>query len=314
MPGRPLLDALRPPIVRLRLAPGVRALACAAIAAAAVAATPPALARSSSAPLTFHVRVLRFVDRSRTIRLPSGARIPRLLETVVRYPVSGGPYPLIVFAHGFTLTPGRYAALLRAWTTAGYVVAAPVFPLQNAAAPGGPVESDLVNEPKDISVVITRLLALNARAGGVLDGEIDPARIAVAGHSDGAVAALAVADDRRFRDSRIDAAIVMSGATLPGTGPFVRGSPPLLAVQGTADPINSPANTAALFARAGRPKFLLWLLGASHLPPYTDERPQLHIVERVTTAFLDRYLKGRRRAALDDVAKHPGLTRFTADP
>jgi Phosphodiester glycosidase len=47
---------------------------------------------------------------------------------------------------------------------------------------------------------------------------------------------------------------------------------------------------AARGARA-RPKFLLELLGAPHLPPYTDEQPQLGIVEHVTTAFLDRYLK-----------------------
>jgi len=92
----------------------------------------------------FDVRVFRFVDRTRTIRLPSGRRVPRTIETIVRYPKGGGPHPLVVFGHGYTLTPARYARLLRAWTLAGYVVAAPVFPLENANAPGGPDESDLV--------------------------------------------------------------------------------------------------------------------------------------------------------------------------
>ena len=86
------------------------------------------------------------------------------LTTVVRYPATRGPHPLIVFAHGFALTPATYSRLLRAWTQAGYVVAAPVFPLEDANAPGGPTESDLVNEPRDVSFVVTRLLALNARA------------------------------------------------------------------------------------------------------------------------------------------------------
>jgi fermentation-respiration switch protein FrsA (DUF1100 family) len=180
--------------------------------------------------------------------------------------------------------------------------------------PAVPKEADLVNEPRDISFVITRLLALNARPDGVLGGRIDPSQIAVAGHSDGAVTALAVAYDRRFRDPRLRAAIVMSGAALPGMGPFPPNGPPLLAVQGTADPINAPATTAGFFRRAHRPKFLLWLLGASHRAPYTVQEPQLEIVERTAVAFLDRYLRGRLRRALDEAAERPGLTRLTADP
>jgi len=284
-----------------------------AIAACALTVGLAAPVASSGAP-ALRVRVFRFVDRSRTIQLPDGRRVPRSLETVVRYPAAGGSYPLIVFGHGFTLTPASYDSLLRAWAEAGYVVAAPVFPLESANAPGGPTESDLVNQPQDMSVVISRLLDLNGRPNGVLGGKIDPSRVAVAGHSDGAETALGVAYDHRFRDPRIRAAIVLSGAAFPGMGPFPRSGPALLAVQGTADTTNVPANTAGYFALAQRPKFLLWLLGASHLPPYTDEEPQLGIVERATVAFLDHYLKGRPLRALSEAAQHPGLTRLTADP
>jgi pimeloyl-ACP methyl ester carboxylesterase len=262
----------------------------------------------------FGVRLFRFVDRSRTIRLPNGKRVPRSLETIVRYPATGGPDPLIVFGHGFALTPAPYNGLLRAWTRAGYVVAAPWFPLENRDAPGGPNESDLVNQPRDVTFLISRLLALNVRPSGVLEGRINPSQIAVAGHSDGGVTALAVAYDRRFRDRRIRAAIVLSGAPLSGMGQFPRRGPPLLAMQGTADRINSPETTASFFRLAQRPKFLLWLLGASHRSPYTDEEPQLGIVERATVAFLDHYLKGRPLRALDKAAQRPGLTRLTADP
>ena len=48
-----------------------------------------------------------------------------------------GPFPLVIFGHGFAVTPGPYASLLEAWARAGYVVAAPIFPLGNANAPGG---------------------------------------------------------------------------------------------------------------------------------------------------------------------------------
>jgi dienelactone hydrolase len=236
------------------------------------------------------------------------------LPTIVRYPASAGARPLIVFAHGYALMPATYTRLLRAWAQAGYVVAAPAFPREKADAPGGPDESDLVNEPRDVSFVIDRLLALNAHRKGVLGGRIDPARIAVAGHSDGAVTALAVTYGGPFRDTRVRLALVMSGAEPSGMGAFPRHGPPLLAVQGTADPINSPATTAAFFGLANRPKFLLWLLGASHLPPYTSQQPQLGIVERATVAYLDHYLKGRPLRAFETAARRPGLTRLTAEP
>ncbi len=69
-----------------------------------------------------------------------------------------GGFPQIVFGHGFAVTPATYYLLLRAWARAGYVVAAPVFPKENAQAPGGPDESDLVNQPRDMSFVITCML------------------------------------------------------------------------------------------------------------------------------------------------------------
>jgi dienelactone hydrolase len=274
------------------------ALAC-LLCAVATAPAPVAAAR-------FRVQVLRLVDRTRTIRLPDGRLTPRTLVTVVRYPTSGSRRPLIVFAHGFALTPGTYDRLLDAWARAGYVVAAPVFPLENANAPGGPSRADLVNEPRDLSFVVTRLLAVGPA--------VDRSRIAVAGQSDGGVAALAVAYDRRVRDRRVRAAVVLSGAPPAGMGSFPRRGPALLAVQGTADPYNAPATTAAYFQAAHRPKFLLWLLGASHRPPYTTEEPQLGIVERATIAFLDHYLKRRPLLAFDRAARQPGTTRLVADP
>ena len=240
---------------RLRMPSGAGWWGCAVVACViGLGAAPPLASPDSSGGPVIRVRVLRFVDRSRTIRLPDGRRVPRTLVTVVRYPAAGGPYPLIVFGHGYALTPARYARLLRAWTEAGYVVAAPVFPLGNANAPGGPNESDLVNQPQDMSVVIARMLVLNGRAKGVLGGKVDPSRIAVAGHSDGAETALAVAYDHRYRDRRIRAAIVLSGAALPGMGPFPRTGPPLLAVQGTADTTNCTGEYVGVLRAGAAPE------------------------------------------------------------
>jgi dienelactone hydrolase len=293
---------------------GTFAVSALVLAATALEALPVAASPSAGRPGGIDVRVFRFVDRTRTIGLPDGTRVDRTVATIVRYPSTGGPYPLVVFGHGFALTPANYATLLRAWTTAGYVVAAPVFPLGNANAPGGPNESDLVNQPADMRLVITRLLALDTRTGRVLHGRIDPRRIAVAGHSDGAVTALAVAYDSRYRDPRVGAAVILSGAEMSGMSAFPRNGPPLLAMQGTVDPTNAPGNTLAYYARAARPKFLVLLIGASHRPPYTTQEPQLRVVERVTIAFLDHYLKHAPLRPLVLAARNPGVSTLEADP
>jgi pimeloyl-ACP methyl ester carboxylesterase len=140
----------------------------------------------------------------------------------------------------------------------------------------------------------------------------------VAGQSDGGETALAVAYDHHFLDHRVRAAVILSGAQTPGDGrfEFPMPSPPLLATQGTADPVHPAGLTRAFFELAPRPKYLLTLFGASHLAPYTDEQPQLGVVERVSIAFLDRYLKSatgssRRMIAAGD---RPGIAILSTDP
>jgi dienelactone hydrolase len=297
----------------------------------------PRAARPSKAPpgrFAVGLRVLHLSDTTRTVMLPDGRTEPRRLLTYVRYPALGastatdipdapaasadGPFPLVVFGHGFDVTPSLYRLLLQNWARAGYVVAAPAFPRENADAPGGPDESDLPNQPADMSFVITEVLAASAAGSGALSGLVDPHRIAVTGQSDGGDAALAAAYDRRFRDRRIDAAVILSGAEIPSEGSFAfpAGGPPLLATQGTVDTINRPGETEAFFLAAHRPKYLLRLLGAGHLPPYSTEQPQLGIVERVTTAFLDGYLKHRRSALerLSSLGSVSGTSSLLAEP
>jgi dienelactone hydrolase len=271
---------------------------------------PPAARRATRpaskprGPFAVGLLVLRLVDRSRII---DGE--PRTLVTVARYPAVGapsatdvpnavpdraaGPFPLVVFAHGYRLAPYTYTRLLRTWAQAGFVVAAPFFPLTNADAPAVD-RSDLSNQPQDLRFVISRLLA---QPGAPLRGLIDGSRIALGGHSDGVDTALAVAYGNSS-DRRIRAALGFSGAEISAFTGF-RGAPrgmALLAVQGTADSVNSPSGTYSYFAEAPRPKYLLKLLGAEHTAPYQNEQPHVGIVARVSTAFLNRYLKGEASA------------------
>jgi dienelactone hydrolase len=270
----------------------------------------------TSSGRTIGLRVFHFLDRTRLARFRNGTSGPRRLTTYVRYPTTGrGPFPLVVFCHGFALLPSAYTRLLDAWTRAGYVVAAPVFPVENADAPGGPDEADLVNQPDDVSFVITQLLRVDHRRGSPLQGLIDPYQIGVAGHSDGGETAFAVAYERHYVDWRVRLAIVLSGAPLPPDSVVRRrSSPPLLASQGTADDINRPAVTRELFLNAARPKYMLTLLDAGHLPPYTDNRRQLAVVERVTLAFLSHYFKHTPLHQLLAAGDASRIARLTSRP
>lgn len=294
------------------------------------AATPGAIGAPHKDEFGVGEIYVRYVDRHRQVRLPGGRLVPRSVLTAIRYPAAvapgrvdvrgapavkvGGPFPLVVFGHGFAVTPSIYARLLRAWAAAGYVVAAPVFPLSNAHAPGGPNEADLVNQPGDMSLVITRILMASSTSHRILSHLID-AKIAVAGQSDGGSTALATAYNRNYADRRVRAAVILSGARIPGLGgyDFARFPRPLLAAQGTADMTNIPAATYHYYASAHHPKFLLSLFGAGHLPPYTTEQPQLGVVERVSTAFLDRYLKGEPNAGvrLRTAGNVPGVSTLS---
>jgi fermentation-respiration switch protein FrsA (DUF1100 family) len=261
--------------------------------------------------------VLRYVDTSRTITPPHTKREPRPVTTVFWYPPArdgNGPFPLIVFGHGFASRPSWYARLLRGWAAAGYVVAAPIFPLGNADAPGGPNEADIVNQPRDMSFVITRVLAASASGKGPFAGLIDPEKVAVAGQSDGAMTAFATADESPFRDLRVHAALVLSGAILGPRRYVVHDGVPLLAVQGTADRSNPQFYAHQLFRAVGRPKFLLLLRGAGHLRPYTVPGRTFDTVEHVTVAFLDHYLDIGSLDAIGNAARKLPSARLTSDP
>jgi fermentation-respiration switch protein FrsA (DUF1100 family) len=288
----------------------VLAVVVAAVGASAAFAAPAR--RQAALPA-----VLRYVDTSRTIKLPSGKRVPRPVTTELWYPPArdgSGPFPLIVFGHGFASTPSWYRLLLRAWAGAGYVVAAPIFPLGNEHAPGGPDEADIVNQPRDMSFVITRLLDASANSSSPLAGLVDPDRIAVAGQSDGAETAYATAYESPWRDPRVRAALVLSGAILGPRRYVDPDAVPLLAVQGTADRINPPVYTHDLFLAVGRPKFLLLLDGAGHLPPYTRPGAKFAEVVRVSVAFLDHYLGDGSLAAIDRAARRLSSAQLTSDP
>lgn len=237
-----------------------------------------------------------FVDTSRPT--PPNGSYPgsptRTLPTLVLYPKQPAgqhrDFPLIVFSHGFTANGPLYTGVLSPWVARGYVVAAPTFPLSSGAAPGGPTILDYVNQPGDVSFVISQMLHLDHTDGSPLEHLIDTNEIGVAGHSLGAITTLGVADDSCCQDHRIEAAVSIAGLELPfPNGTFFSGhESPLLLIHGTADRTLPYSSSQRLFTDARAPKFFLTLQGAPHTPFFGSWAP---VITNTVVAFFDLYLK-----------------------
>ncbi len=257
----------------------------------------------------------------------------RTLETVTYYPAAGepggdpapaappargrGPFPLVVFSHGSGVSsPVRYDLLFRAWAGAGYVVAAPKYPLSSTSLPEA--GRDVVNQPRDVSFVIDEMLRLSREPRSPYAGLVDGARIAVAGHSLGGVNTLGVAFNRCCLDTRIRAGVVMAAgpAYFPEEAFFDGIRTPLLVVHGDDDRIVRLSEGQEVFQRANPPKAMLTVLGGDHGRPYggaaaTAENPErlgahlneaTRLVNVTTIGFLDRFVI-ERADALDRLRK-----------
>ncbi len=288
--------------------PGPAQSARPATARPAPSATPTPAALGTAGTYEAGERDMTFTEPAHTG--PAGAAIgQRTLLTDIWYPrapgaagsrPARGPFPLIVFAPGFLLCASEYSDLLESWTSAGYVVAAVNFPRTDCEAGAHAYEPDLVNQPRDMSYVLSRLLALSARPGGLLSGLLNSGEVAVAGHSDGGDTVAALAANTCCADHRLKAVAVLSGAEwppMPGRY-FAHQAPPMLFVQGSADTINPPWTSVQLYsADHGNARYYLDLFGATHLVPYTGTNQTERLVARVTLEFFDRYVLGQAGAA-----------------
>jgi dienelactone hydrolase len=264
-------------------------------------------------------RTLTFVDSSRSTSANGsfGGAPTRTLPTEVWYPAEGaaggdpvaeatpdrdhGPYPLVLFAHGYAVTPDFYAPMLARWAAAGYVVAAPVFPILSGSD-GGASHVDYEKTFADASFVITQVLGLGG--GEPLAGLVDANRIGAAGHSDGEVISFGVGFLECCRDPRVRSVIAMAGDLSNANNPHVRDTgTPILHVMETNDEYD-PYLHSIQWDRDNltAPRWMV-SLSSSHVPPYTEPGdPAFELNTAVTIAFLDGTLKGHPER-LDDVTK-----------
>ena len=199
-------------------------------------------------------------------------------------PQADGPHPLIVFGHGFYGHPRKFTKLLGAWADAGYVVAAPAFPLTNDESSDETDRDDVVNQPADVSFVLDELV------GGELP--VDPDRIGVAGFSLGAMTALAVGFNPAYRDPRPRAIVVVSGRFLDGLGgPHELEPKPLLLIHGSDDELVPYELGEEVYRAASPPKVLVTLERGRHHEDVEDGEGPAPAVVETTLAFWDLFLR-----------------------
>jgi dienelactone hydrolase len=314
----------------LALILGLGAAACASSTSATTPegtnATPAGGSTSAGAPFAITRTTVTLDDPTRPTE--AGTRTPehpgRSLVTDVYVPEGPGPFPLVVFAHGVGGNPDKVVGLLSAWAKAGYVVAAPAFPVTNDSVPGaGENWRNVAAQPGDVSFVLDTLLGtggdaaglrtldadLDAGAGPPLPERVDPDRVGVSGHSLGGATAYGVAFNPCCRDPRVKAVEILSGLELPvgvpAGGEFqLDGHLPLLIMHGDQDGTVGYHLAPDVYASARPPVWFVTLVGANHAPPYEDAPSKWDdAVTTITTDFWD--------ATIGNV---PGaMSRFEAD-
>jgi fermentation-respiration switch protein FrsA (DUF1100 family) len=258
--------------------------------------------------------VARYVDTTRSTPAYSTYKgaLTRTIRVVIFAPTTGGPYPLILFSHGFQAEPEDYGPLLRDIARHGYVVAAPAYPLSSGDAPAEPTALDLANQPKDASFVISQVLEHFPQL-------VDRANIGAAGQSLGGMTTYGLVFNACCRDPRIKAGAVFSGIAsgFPENQYFKGITTPLLALHGDHDEILPYAQGVAAYERAEGPKYLVTLVGAGHS---TDSHGGTTVRQQAATNaivdFFDSYLKHDpgALARLRAVAQQPGVTKLTSKP
>ncbi len=182
-----------------------------------------------------------------------------------RLDASGGPYPLIVFAHGYSSLKNQSASYLRHLVSHGYVVAAPGFPQTRLDAAGGPRLYATLDQPEDVRFIIDELFAMSSDATAFLSGAIDQELVGMTGHSGGGLTTMITAYGP-LRDERIDAVLPISpvGCLVP-PDIAVDASVPAMIVGGSIDILVGPASIKKAYEAASAPKYFVEVVGAEHV-------------------------------------------------
>lgn len=211
-----------------------------------------------------------------------------------------GPFPLVLFAHGFSAYPTEYQYLLTHLASWGMVVAGPDFEERGllAALSGNTTRADETAVMLDTQDL---LQTQSDEPGNLLSGTVDSSNTGTVGHSAGVSPAVGAAAE----DDDVKTFVAMSGGRAPGsttatTTPAGGGTTttvpdlpipdkPGMVVTGGQDQVASLERVEAFFESLSTPKRLVVVDEAGH------------------NAFNDLCLIGRDKGGLLQIASQVGI-------
>ena len=307
----------------------------------------PAISQTASVPDAYKTErgphAVQVIDNH---KLPSETG-QRSLRARIAFPQAEGPFPLVVFSHGFACYRESYSGLTDHWASHGYVVVQPEHPdCPTSPVRFSPREATRLHYIRisDVERVLDALFAPGEEIPG-LTGNIDYGRRVMAGHSFGAMIAQIIwgqpLKDPKSSESvsyalDFDAAIIMSGpGPMPqmADGAFTGMRGPMLVSGGTRDTRNVgdgvifPWEWRLLSYEQSPPgdKYSVVLEEGDHYlgglicrddrggPQNRGGAPDTEgqtILAGVTTAFLDAWLNddAAARRFLEEFDQHAGIT------
>lgn len=207
-------------------------------------------------------------------------------------PATDGPFPVVLFSHGYAGFPEQSADLTTHLASWGFVVVAPDHVERSLSGLLGTAAAGVT--PKEDPAVLSESLDAAIADANVstspLHDLLDVDHVAVAGHSAGARAAYLTASS----DDRIDAFISYSVGLTGGPSAPATPAPPVpevpgMVMLGTADGIIPPDTSRQVYEGMNTPKYLVEVADAGHL------------------VFSDICLIGREQGGLVALTKEAGL-------
>ena len=199
-----------------------------------------------------------------------------------------GPFPVVLFSHGYAGFPEQSADLTTHLASWGFVVVAPDHVERSLSGLLGTARTGVppLKDPVVLSQSLDAAMADAKGADSPLHDLLDPSKVAVVGHSAGAGAAYAEAS----ADPRIKAFISYSVSLGgPNTKPPPVPKVPGMVMMGTNDGVIPPKDSMRVYAGMRPPKYEVVIDGAGHL------------------VFSDICLIGKDKGGLVALVKQAGL-------
>ena len=208
---------------------------------------------------TYTVNLLRWFTGSPTAPIPAGlpTNLPTTLPTVSYLGVrisDAGPFPVVLFSHGYGGYPEQSTFLTDHLATWGFVVVAPDHRSRDLKAVISGTTGHGQDDVTDLRQALDLVRSMGIAPNDLLSGKLDLRWVASLGHSAGGAAAITFADDR---DVRAYIGLAPAGGTPPPAKPG-------MIMQGTSDKVVKPGDTLKLFARLPAPKRLILVNDAGH--------------------------------------------------